>query len=96
MDKSGFIPPPPVDGEVIDKMLDAISDMAEADWDQLRRNAESDPYIREKYIRRLKSRKKEARKRRIREWWKNNWKDILSFLITLIGIILPFFISAKG
>lgn len=87
MSKSDFIPPPPVDGETIDKMLDAISDMTEADWDQLRHSAESNPYIREKYIQRLKLREKAAKKQRIREWWWSSGIQLANLLLALIAAI---------
>lgn len=96
MDDLPFTPPPPVDPETREKMEKSVKRMTEVDWLLAKYKVKHSPYIQEKYVKPLKKREKAARKHRRWEWWKNNWKDILSFLIAIAGIVIPIIISAKG
>lgn len=96
MDDLPFTPPPPVDPETREEMEKSVKRMTEVDWFLAKYKVKHSPYIQEKYVKPLKKREKAARKHRRREWWKNNWKDILSFLIAIAGIVIPIIISAKG
>ena len=79
-----FTPPPPVDEDTRERLLDALGNTTELYLFLLDYRSRHDPRLL-KYRKRLEARDKESKRRRRINWWRDNWIAFLSLIFSFIA-----------
>lgn len=81
-----FVPPPPIDPQTQEAMLDAAEKMTELDWFLLDYRFRNDPRFR-KYRERIMAHDKARRRSRFSSWWWSKGIQIVNLILALIAAV---------
>ena len=91
-----FIPPPPIDEETMERTRNSDQGLTDVDLLIFEHNLKHDPKLK-KYRDLLDQKRKREKQQKWKnrwDWLANNWADVASVLLAIIGILVSLILSA--